>query len=329
MSDAIDQPADVLAPAAIAEPVRFNWMNLWTAAGGGAGAAAIVYCVGFGIEALRLNAAGLPVTEALAVVPKTALVSLAIDAIFLKVLIQGVLTAMFMFWAKGRAAAMTAPEAVLRRGERANARKRRWQAVRASLTFYPFRSARRLLGRVTRALRIHRAARVALGLFALILRGVAIVWRHTLSHVRHKFWITIGLLYAFLVPWTAFTLYATVIFSFQVKALSAVSRRRDAGVTSVRVEAVLLGVITACSVASMTLIGEAIRPGPLPRVAVNVEGAPKPLIGDYVSTTNDGIYMGVHRKLTLIPDHRVSSVTIYNAPEQKPEKSRTLLQRLR
>lgn len=204
MSDTIDQPANVLAPA----PVGFNWMNLWTAAGGVAGAAAVVYCVGFGIEALRLNAAGLPVTEALAVIPKTALVSLAIDAIFLKVLIQGVLTALFMIWAKGRAAAMTAPEAVLRRGERANARKRRWQTVQASLAPLSrlFRSARRLLGRVTRALQIHRAARAALRLFLLILRGAVIVWRHTLSHVRHKFWITLGLLYAFLVPWTAFTL---------------------------------------------------------------------------------------------------------------------------
>ncbi|HSZ06654.1 MAG TPA: hypothetical protein VK778_15815 [Solirubrobacteraceae bacterium] len=327
MSDTIDQPANVLAPA----PVGFNWMNLWTAAGGVAGAAAVVYCVGFGIEALRLNAAGLPVTEALAVIPKTALVSLAIDAIFLKVLIQGVLTALFMIWAKGRAAAMTAPEAVLRRGERANARKRRWQTVQASLAPLSrlFRSARRLLGRVTRALQIHRAARAALRLFLLILRGAVIVWRHTLSHVRHKFWITLGLLYAFLVPWTAFTLYATVIVVFQARALSAVSRRRDAGIMSIRAEAVLLGVITACSVASMTLIGEAIRPGPLPRVAVNVEGAPKPIIGDYVSTTNDGVYIGVHRKLTLIPDHRVSTVTIYNAPEQKPERSQTLLQRLR
>jgi hypothetical protein len=329
-ADAIERPADVLAATAEARPTQFNWMNVWTAAGGLAGAAAVVYCVGFGIEALRLNSAGLPVEEAIAVVPKTAMVSLAINAIFLKVVIQGVLTAFFMVWLKGRADAMLTPEALLRRGERANARRRRWRAIRARLApiFRPFAGIRPALGRITRALRVHKAARTVLRLCKMVLHAVVVAWRHTLAHVPHKLWITLGLLYAFLLPWTWFVLYSVPIVSFQIKALSAVARRRAAGVMSIRTEGVLLGVITGCSVASLTLIGEAIRPGPLPRASVQVEGASTPIVGDYVATTNDGAYLGVHRKLTLIPDHRVSTVTIYNAPGMKPEKGRTLMQRL-
>lgn len=332
MSDTAEQRPEAVGVAApVAMPIHFSWMTLWTAAGGVAGAAAIVYGVGFGIEALRLSAAGLPVEEAISVVPKTAMLSLSINAIFLKTVLLGVLTAVVMLWVSNRAAAMTMPEAVLRRGERANVRRRRWHAVVARLAplARPLRRVRCLLGRVTRALRIHRVATAVWVLFRATLGVVVLGWRHTLAHVRHKFWITLALLYTFLVPWTAVTIYGVAIVGLQVKALSAVSRRHTARLMSARVEAVLVGVITACSIASMTLIGEAIRPGPLPRATIRVDGAAKPIIGDYVATTNDGVYVGVHRKLMLIPDHRVSTVTIYDAPAQKPEKPETLIQRLR
>jgi len=332
MPDTAEQPPEAIAgAAAVAAPNRVPWMNLWTAAGGLAGAAAVVYGVGFGIEALRLNAAGLAVSEAIAVVPKTAMVSLAINAIFLKVVIQGILTGAFMVWLKSRAEALLTPEAFLGRRERKNVRKRRWQAIRTRLGSLaePFRWLRILLGRVIRALHVYRAATAVRAVSRRILRAVATVWRRTLAHVPYKLWIALAMVYTFFLPWTWFILYATPIAILQVRALSAVSRRHDAGLMSIRAEAILLGVVTACSVASMTLIGEAVRPGPLPRVAVQVDGASKPIFGDYVATTNDGVYLGVHRKLTLIPDHRVTVVTIYDAAKQKPEKARTLVERLR
>jgi hypothetical protein len=43
----------------------------------------------------------------------------------------------------------------------------------------------------------------------LVLVGATmiVVWRRTLGHVRHKFWIALALFYTFLLPWTAFTIY--------------------------------------------------------------------------------------------------------------------------
>jgi len=317
-----------VAPAAGGESVR--WLTLWTAVGGVAGAAAVVYCVGAGIEALRLNAAGLPVEEAIAVVPKTAMVTLAINALLLRAFIQAVLTGVLLYWLNLRAAAALEPEAVLRRGEKAAARKQRREARGRRLAALGtlLRLVRRMLGRASRAVGVHRAARAVLAFLVFLGEGIIVVWRRTLGHVRHKFWIALALVYAFLLPWTAFTIYGTIIVVVQLNLIVAIGRRRRAGLMTIRTEATLLGAIAAISLTTMTLTGEAIRPGPLPRAAVQVEGAAKPLLGDYVSTTNDGVYLGVHRKLLLIPNHRVSTITIYNAPEQKPEIGRTLIQRL-
>jgi hypothetical protein len=326
MSDVVEQSVTTTTAPAIpvAGSGSVRWLTLWTAVGGLAGAAAVVYCVGAGIEALRLNAAGLPVEEAIAVVPKTAMVALAINALVLRALIQAVLTGLLLYWLNLRADAAIAPEAILRRGERAVARKQRREArgQRLAVLGELRRLVRRNLGRASRAVGVHRAARALVAFLVL-------AWRRTLGHVRHKFWIALALIYTFLLPWTAFTIFGTIIALVQVNLLVAIGRRRRAGLMTMRTEAALLGVITAISLTTMTLTGEAIRPGPLPRAAVLVEGAGKPIVGDYVSTTNDGVYVGIRRKLLLIPDHRVSTITIYNAPEQKPEKARTLIQRFR
>jgi hypothetical protein len=211
MSDVVEQPfATAVAPAipaAGSESVR--WLTLWTAVGGLAGAAAVVYCVGAGIEALRLNAADLPVEEAIAIVPKTAMVTLAINALLLRAFIQAVLTGLLLYWLNLRAAAALEPEAVLRRGERAAARKQRREArgQRLAALGKLLRLVRRTLGRASRAFGVHRAARVVLAFLVLVGATMIVVWRRTLGHVRHKFWIALALFYTFLLPWTAFTIY--------------------------------------------------------------------------------------------------------------------------
>jgi hypothetical protein len=67
----------------------FRWQTLWTAVGGLAGAAGLVYGVGSAIEAMRLNAAGLPVEQALSLVPKTTVLALAINALLLPAVVSG------------------------------------------------------------------------------------------------------------------------------------------------------------------------------------------------------------------------------------------------
>jgi hypothetical protein len=75
------------APASRADsPIGASWLNLWTAAGGIAGAAAFVYVIGAAIEAVRLYHAGLPVEQAIALVPKATLVAVAVDELFLPTL---------------------------------------------------------------------------------------------------------------------------------------------------------------------------------------------------------------------------------------------------
>lgn len=75
-----------------------QWQNLWTAAGGLAGALGIVYAVGASIEALRLHHAGLPVEQAISVVPRTAMASLAIDALLLPAILNAIVSTAAIVW---------------------------------------------------------------------------------------------------------------------------------------------------------------------------------------------------------------------------------------
>lgn len=75
---------EVGTPPAVAV-ASSSWLNLWTAAGGIAGAVAFVYVLGSAVEALRLHHAGLPVEQAIAVVPRATLVAAAVDALLLPV----------------------------------------------------------------------------------------------------------------------------------------------------------------------------------------------------------------------------------------------------
>jgi hypothetical protein len=134
--------AEVTAAAAVASTQRppgdgglGSWLNLWTAAGGLAGCAAFVFLVGGTIEAIRLNAAHLPVGQAITAVPKDTLFALAVDALILPTAISALITVALVAWMRSWAERATGPEAMQRRTEGVWL-KEIGQAVERGLTQY-------------------------------------------------------------------------------------------------------------------------------------------------------------------------------------------------
>lgn len=130
------------------------------------------------------------------------------------------------------------------------------------------------------------------------------------------------------IPWTPTGLVALVFIPFQLWLIGHIARHRVLRIISRRREAVLIGVVAGLTISAQTMEREVIHPGPLPRVSVKVVGQKTETRGDYVATTPEGVYVGVGRRLILIPDRLVDSTAIWSAPEQKQEESRTLLSRV-
>lgn len=301
-----DQTAQTLARPIIAS---VQWQNLWTAASGIAGAAGIVYATGAAIEALRLHKAGLPVEQAISVVPRTALFALAVNALLLPAIIIAAFGVGSVLWTQQ----FTEREPDPKKQEQKLAKQRERQARR---------EARIRSGRVRNAMR-----RLLTPAYAQVARPA---WSATFGRLSPAIqgWAAFGVIYVLFLPWTPTGLVPFVFGAAQFWMIGHIARHRAMRTISRRREAVLFGVVAGLTISASTMAREIIDPGPLPLASVKVVGQKKETRGMYIATTPEGVYLGVDRRLVLIPDRLADKTNIWNAPEQKPEKGETLLSRI-
>jgi hypothetical protein len=101
--------------SAPASAPQASWVDAWTAIGGVASVVAFVFVIGATIEAVRLHHAGVPVEEALAVVPRASMVALAINALFLPTLVTTVIVVLMVAFFRHAEDRRERPENVARR----------------------------------------------------------------------------------------------------------------------------------------------------------------------------------------------------------------------
>ena len=300
------------APTSQARPMiaSVEWQNLWAAAGGVAGGAAIVYAVGAAVEALRLDHAGLPVEQTISVVPRTAMLALAINALLLPALIAAVVIGAVILWSQRFTDREPDPADLALK-----------QAAREA------RVARREL-RISEAGPFRRRARAILT--PVFVRAVAPGWNATIGRLpaNAQGWALIGVVYFLFLPWTVSAIVLYVGNLSQFFLINAIARHRAMRVISRRREAVLIAILAGLAVSSQAMIREVFHPGPLPRASVKIAGQSKETRGAYVATTPEGVYLGVNRTLILIPDRLADRTTVWNAPEPQPEKAETLIHRI-
>jgi hypothetical protein len=287
-----------------------QWQNLWTAAGGLAGALGIVYAVGAAVQALRLQHAGLPVEQAISVVPRTAMASLAVNALLLPAILSAIVATAAVIWAqKFSEREPDAAELEQKRAQKEARAERRAEGIRNA-------------GRVRRAIRS-----VFTPIFS---RGLGPVWSATFGRLPTlaQGWAFFGVIYVLFIPWTAVGLVTFAFNAVQLWLIGHIAKHRALRIISRRREAVLFGVIAGLMISAQTMAREVIHPGPLPRASVRVVGQKTEARGDYVATTPEGVYLGVRRRLVLIPDRLTDSTAIWNAPEQKQEAAKTLIARV-
>jgi hypothetical protein len=287
-----------------------QWKNLWTAAGGLAGALGIVYAVGASVEALRLHHAGLPVEQAISVVPRTSLATLAVNALLLPAAISAIIAAVAIAWSqKFTEREPDAAQVEMKRLKQQTRAERREERMRHA-------------GRVRRTMR-----RVLTAVFSSVL-GPA--WSATFGRLPTAIqgWAFIGVVYVLFIPWTLAGLIGLLFNAVQLWVIGHVARHRALRIISRRREVVLIAVAAGLLISAQTMAREVTRPGPLPRVGVKVVGQPSEIRGDYIATTAEGVYLGMGRRVVVIPDRRVDRTIIWNAPEQKQEDPATLLSRV-
>jgi hypothetical protein len=139
-----------------------------------------------------------------------------------------------------------------------------------------------------------------------------------------KIWILAFLAYVFVLPTTLYSLLFIPITTLQYRMLDKVFARK----LSWRREIALVALIGAGFGGGMTMLGELLQPGPLPRAMVKVSSTGRAVTGDFVGQANGGVYLGRHRQLVMIPQRLIDQLTVVSAPATKPPKPETLLQRL-
>jgi hypothetical protein len=311
----------------------FRWIDLWTAAGGLAGATALVYVLGGFIEGLRLHHAGAPVSDAIAVVPKSTLFALAIDALLLRVLVQIVVVGGALLWASKWTEAHEQPNRVAEREPKAKAKAEERALRRKQRKENPSRrrrAARRAWSWSERPRRWagRQVVVVAKPVWVAGARWVAPVWRPTLGRVRHKEWTLYVLWFLLVLPWTVVLLIGLTTVYIQFRIIFWLARVRRQGRFGYRWEAILVALTGALGIFVLTLGSEVVQPHSLPSVAVSRTAHLPKLVGGFVANTPDGVYLVVKHHLIVIPQRRVSEIVVTDSEPPKEEKGRNLIQRL-
>jgi hypothetical protein len=265
--------------------------------------------------------------------------AVAIDALFLPALLNGVGVVALGIYLNHELARRATPEAITHRKAK---KERRTEKKAARLAEpRPARLKGRLVGQRLSSLWRTRVRPSVVG------RGASQVWtnvlRLPLRFVGHRlltppfrWWWALPyknillwtVLYVFFVPWTYSLLTLLVAIVVQLRLQRVVYGWTAQGRISGRLEAVLVGCVVAGVVGVRTLVNEVLRPGPLPVAQVHVVGQRAPLVGAYIAKTAEDLYVGVNRRLVVIPSRLVDQVSIRRPLSRKPERAQTLVSRL-
>jgi hypothetical protein len=266
--------------------------------------------IGGAIEAIRLNAANLPVEQAIALMPKATLFALAVNELILPLVVAAVITL-------------------------------------AVIAYLHHISHRVIAGLTERAVKREVARRLALASgnaddatdAATHERKFTPEWSRGLWDRARRLWEGIPgnswvvlavyvVLIVFVVQTSLITFAWIPTYVVQIRLQGPIMEAAFQGRTSRRRELALLGVLLCSVSGTNSLLGEVAQPGPLPRALVAVAGQAAPTRGAFVAETSDGVYVGVRGQLILISERLVDRLTITNAPTQKPAKAETIWQRL-
>jgi hypothetical protein len=321
----MENPADSQDLSPSTQPARpqprgtFSWTDVWAAVGGVAGAVAFVYVIGGAVEALRLNHAGLPVEQSIAVVPKATLLAVAIDAIFLPAVVQAAINILIFLYLKNWGERLTHPTAVERRQSKAARRAASPSPLRRFI-----RWSRSVLGCAFRRISSHS---MGLRVREPLRRWVRppVLW--FLGRIVLRPWFPWALILIFL-PWTGTTLILYVSVTVQFRVYPALYRRADAGLISRRLELVAVGVISAIAIFASSLGDEVVYPGRLPTATVDLSNQTTRIRGNYVGTSSENVYLGVDKHLVGIPQHLIARVSVTRPKRRPPENGKSLLRRL-
>ena len=237
--------------------------------------------------AIRLNNAGLPVDAAISVVPRSTLFALATNALFLPALINFAIIALLMTGMQRSTDRLLHPEAIQRRQVRKEARQ-------ADPSWFR-RHLRTLFGSGPMRLAGTHFVRAVVAIFRTPF-GRVFAWI-----LRNPWFVLIGL-YAIFLPWTVAGLVLTAGSYVQLSMQANVSAKRDQKAITRRTEALMIGLAAAAVVFGETTIQELVRPGRLANASVQIVGHSKPLQGIFVAETQEGVYVGVNRRLVLTPE---------------------------
>ena len=137
-----------------------------------------------------------------------------------------------------------------------------------------------------------------------------------------------AILYVFVLPWTVGALIVSAGVFIQLSGQTRITHKRTNLEITRRTEALLIGGLVALALSGETLAQQITRPEPLALASVTLVGHPRLLTGEFVANTPEGLYVGAHHSLLLIPERLIDQVAISNARPRKPETARTLLDRI-
>jgi hypothetical protein len=305
-----------------------RWGNVWTAVGGAASLVVFIYGLGAAIESMRLHHAGVPVEQAVAVIPKGTFASVAVDALFVPMLVSMAFSTCFVLYIGWWADRLTTPEAITQRAAKREAKAARKIAKQEVSPGALHSALSRASKWIVSAWRKYVSPSIV-GWGLVQLGRLLLPMLRLLARFPHKRLLFYAVLYTFLLPWTYFSLIllAGVLF-IQLPAQSRIFVWASAGLLSRRLEVTLLVAAGAAMVAATTLADEAIRPESLPGASLNLTGQAKPMHGAFIADTAEDVYMEIGGRLFVIPNQRVKQLIVSRARSRKNEKARTLLERL-